>query len=618
MTPEIKKTSCSCHKTAWLLSLLLLLITFNAAAQNPLRKTISLQVTKQRLDQVLEIMSNTGNFYFSYNSTIIKRDSLITVNLSNQPVKEILLYILKDGYEFIESGNYIIIRRKPISAAAVIKQAPTADKLYFIAGYVIDETTGEKINEASVYEPGQLSSDLTDAKGSFKLKLRSKYKTASLVVSKQFYKDTIITIEPKLNQELIIAIKPEETNATLVTVSPEDYFLPDSIIVETPGGQKQLYTKTSTDTIKVQKSRIGKLLLSSRQKIQSINLKNFLVNRNFQLSLTPMIGTQGKLSPQITTRASFNILGGYTGGVDFIELGGLFNINKKNVKYLQGAGLFNYTGGTVKGIQLAGIHNQVLDSVSALQAAGVSNFVKSNFKGLQLAGVYNHVTGDMNGLQAAGVGNFSKNNIRGFQVAGVANFSNKEIKGAQIAGVINYAKKLKGVQIGLINIADSSDGFSFGLINFVKKGYHKLSISTNEVANLNVALKTGTYKFYTILQAGINLSNNQKLYSFGYGIGNDTRLGKKVSIITELSSQSLYLGTWAYLNLQNKLSLNVQWQPVKGVSAYAGPSFSVFVSDQKTSVAGYKFPVPGTTYNRFDFSNRTKGWIGFTAGINFF
>ena len=105
------------------------------------------------------------------------------------------------------------------------------------------------------------------------------------------------------------------------------------------------------------------------------------------------------------------------------------------------------------------------------------------------------------------------------QIAGVANISNREMNGVQIAGVINYTKKLKGVQIGLINIADTSAGYSIGLINIIIKGYHKLSFSANEIENVNAAFKTGNSKLYSILKAGVNLSDSNKVYSFGYGLG---------------------------------------------------------------------------------------------------
>jgi hypothetical protein len=597
--------------------LLIVPTAVTAYSQNILNKNISIQATKQRLDNVLEIMSNTGNFYFSYNSSIIKRDSLVTLNFTNKPVREVLNYLFNNGYEYIESGNYIILRRKPITVAGMVKQTPTEDKNYFLAGYVVDEYTGEKLNDASIYEPQQLSSDLSDETGYFKIKLKSRYKTATITVSKESYKDTTITIQPKLNQQLVISLRPENDFTTMITVSPEDYFLPDTIEVQLPTGEKIAYTKA--DSIKVQKSWIGKFLLSSKQKIQSINLRRFFTTRAFQLSFVPGFGTQGKLSPQITSAVSINILGGYTGGVSAMELGGLFNITKTNVKYLQAAGLLNHVGGNVKGLQLAGLHNNVLDSVKGFQSAGISNYVRGAFKGFQSAGIYNHVSGPMKGVQAAGIANYTKVNANGWQIAGISNFSNREIRGAQLAGIMNYAKKLKGLQLGLINVADSSDGYSIGLFNFVRKGgYHKLSISTNEVTSLNIAFKSGNHKLYSVLHAGTNISASQKLYSFGFGLGHDFRFGKHIMLGAEISSHNLYAGNWDDMNLQNKFSLNLQWQPVKGFSVFAGPSFSVFVSHQKLAVNGYQFPAYKNALQTFDFSNRTKGWIGFTAGVNIF
>jgi hypothetical protein len=596
---------------------LLLCVGICASAQNILNKNITVQVSKQRLDNVLEIISNNGNFYFSYNSSIVKRDSLVTMSFTNKTVREVLNYLFNNRYDYIESGNYLILRRKAITITATVKQTATEEKHYFLAGYIVDEFTGDRIHNASIYEPRQLSSDLTDVQGNFLLKLKSKYNTATITVSKESYKDTTITVQPKLNQQLIISLQPADNFTTMITVSPEDYFLPDTIELKLPTGETVTYTKT--DTIKVHKSWFGKFLLSSKQQIQSINLGKFFTTRAFQLSLVPGLSTQGKLSPQITTAFSVNVLGGYTGGVSFIELGGLFNITKTNVKYIQAAGLLNLVGGDVRGVQLAGLHNHVLDTVNGLQAAGISNYVKGKFTGLQIGGVYNHAVDTVKGMQAAGVANYSKQFMKGVQVSGIGNFANNKMNGVQISGVFNYARHLKGVQIGLINVADSSDGYSIGLLNLVRKnGYHKISVSTNEVTNVNVALRTGSRKMYSAIHAGVNLQSNERLYSFGFGFGKDIRLSKQIFVNTEIASHQLYAGTWDYLNLLNKFSLNIQWQPVKGFSVYAGPSFSVFISDQKTAVAGYKFPAYNNALRTYDFSDRVKGWIGFTAGVNLF
>src|SRR6476660_10012842 len=86
-------------------------ITISCVGQNLLSKSISLDVNRQRLDNVLEILSNKGDFYFSYNSRIIKKDSLVSLTFRNKTLSEVLNLLFDNTYEFIESGNYVIIRK---------------------------------------------------------------------------------------------------------------------------------------------------------------------------------------------------------------------------------------------------------------------------------------------------------------------------------------------------------------------------------------------------------------------------------------------------------------------------------------------------------------------------
>ena len=241
-------------------------------------------------------------------------------------------------------------------------------------------------------------------------------------------------------------------------------------------------------------------------------------------------------------------------------------------------------------------------------------------QGVQLGGVYNHVTKNVSGIQVAGVANFVGLQTTGLQIAGVANFNRKAMNGVQIAGVVNYTKKLTGLQIGLINIADSSSGYSIGLINIVLKGYHKLSFSTNEVVNTNLAFKTGNSKLYSILQVGVNINDSNKIYTFGYGLGSELPLNKKktIAINPELSSQYLYLGSFNYNNILNRLNLNLTVKLGRYLSIYAGPTYSVYHSDQKIAFTGYRFPIPAGGHNTRQFSNKVTGWLGWNAGIQLF
>jgi hypothetical protein len=587
--------------------------------QHILDKNISLEANLQPLGQVLELLSNKGNFYFSYKSDIIKKDSLVTLVAHDKPIKQILEKLFSDHFEFVERGNYIIIRKAPVRISPTSGRSATEYRKYVIKGYIQDEDSGEGIGNASVYQKQDLTATLTNERGFFTINLKGRLRIVALTVSKDFYKDSTVLIEPPYNQPITIVISQMEFARRLTTIGPNDYLAPDSIKVSVPSDSviKQLmYAKK--EPVRVEITYFGKLLLSSKQKIQSLNLKKFFIERPFQLSFIPGLSTHGALSGQVVNKFSLNILGGYSAGVNGFELGGLFNIDKRNVQYMQVAGLFSIVGGNLKGLQVGGLHNSVLGPVEGLQVAGISNICKGKFNGVQLGGIYNHIADSLEGVQLAGIGNFSQKKIIGVQLSGIVNVSNKEMNGAQVSGIFNYAKKLKGVQIGLINVADTSDGYSIGLINIVLKGYHQLSVFANEVSPINLAFKTGNSKLYSILEAGIRTNTDNKLYSFGYGIGTTLHFTKNLSLHPELVSDYLYLGSWNYSNYLNKLSLDLHWQLVKYISLTVGPSFAVYYSDQPQRVSGYHFHLPSNGYPGFSMSDKVNAWVGWRVGINFF
>src|SRR6186713_3521994 len=214
--------------------ILFIFISSASYGQAILQKNISLDINNQRLDNVLEILSNKGNFYFSYNSSIVKKDSLVSFKASNKTVKEILTQLFNNTYEFKESGNYIIIRKAPIRMTLVTQKGVTEEKIYSVSGFVYDEQSGVAINEASIYEKRILASAMTNTEGFFKIKLKSgKTSTAELTVSKEFYEDTTVKIQPRYNQEVSITMMPIELPGSTEVISPEDYLTPDSLQLAT-------------------------------------------------------------------------------------------------------------------------------------------------------------------------------------------------------------------------------------------------------------------------------------------------------------------------------------------------------------------------------------------------
>ncbi len=180
--------------------------------------------------------------------------------------------------------------------------------------------------------------------------------------------------------------------------------------------------------------------------------------RKWRITLFPPLSTNGLEAPNYTARYSINILGGYHGGLDGGELGGLVNYNKYYARGVQFAGLTNITGGDMSGINVAGIGNFSQDDMNGIQIAGVTNFTTEELEGIQFAGTFNIAGENSSGLQFAGLGNIAKGDIEGLQASGITNAAWGNISGLQAAGIANIAKNdVEGLQAsGVLNFAGAN------------------------------------------------------------------------------------------------------------------------------------------------------------------
>ena len=580
------------------------------SAQSLLNRTVSIAVKQQPLSKVLTTISQQGGFYFSYLSTILPQDSLVSISAKDKSVKQVLDMLFNGDYLYKESGNYIILLKKS-----------AGQTYYLISGVVKDRNTGQRLPNASVYERQQLISALTNDEGYFRLRLKDKYPTAAISVSKDLYADTSLLLTTGYDQEVEVSI------------SPATYQL-----------------KTVDITAQVEKTWFGKVFLSSRQKLTSLNIGGFLADKPYQVSLTPGLGTHGKMSGQVVNKFSFNMVGGYAAGVDGLEIGTVFNIVKGDMQHVQVAGLVNVVGGKTNGVQVAGFHNNVLDSMKGVQVAGFSNITEGSMRGVQMTGaigqVYNNMNGvqvqglagitrgstngwqvagaltytkgEMQGLQLSGLANYARKDAHGAQIAGAGNINGGVMKGVQIAGLFNYARQMDGVQIGLVNIADTVNGYSIGIINIVRHGYKKVALFSTDVLPFNIAWKAGRRELYSILLGGMGIGENNKAWSLGYGIGKMMPFNRTLSLSTEITGQNIFLGDWHHNTQVFRLQPSLHVKLANRISLFAGPAMAVYIDDGIRALPGYKSTDFSAHYPSFRIGHSVTSWLGWQAGISLF
>jgi len=526
----------------------LIMLTQEGIAQQKLASLVSMHVKQVKLSAVLDTLGKKHGFYFSYSNDQIRSDSLVDLSVNNQPLRTVLDTLFKGNVDFKESPGYVILRLAPNSLTMDAETQGGKEQNYYISGYVLDEHSGLGIQNASVYEKRLLVSTLTDKKGFFKIKIKGTG-MITLTVSKEFYKDASVNFL----SDVSISLKPENSTYNI-----------------------------DADSSKVERSWLGRIFISSAQKLQSVNLSGYFATVPFQTSLTPGLSSHGMMSGQVVNHFSFNLLGGYTAGLNGIEFGGLFNISKQDVRYLQVAGLFNVVGGDFSGVQIAALGNSVY----------------KNSDGLQIAGIYN----------------LTKKDSRGFRIAGLANITGDTVKGAQIAGIFNKAKVMEGFSFGLVNIADTLTGYAVGLLNLSHNGYHKIIVNSSETAPVNLGFKTGNHKLYSVLSAGMNFNNADTYYTVGLGLGHDFVLSPRSSISAELSSLTVMSPKWAKTYMINRVSTVMNFNINPSLVFFAGPSFNLFYNEGSAVKSEQEQILKGKP--ALMNIGRNKGWVGWMVGIS--
>lgn len=254
---------------------------------------------------------------------------------------------------------------------------------------------------------------------------------------------------------------------------------------------------------------------------------NDLEYRKWRITLFTPLGTNGVAAPRYTAKYSINLIGGYHGGLNGLEIGTLYNYNKEYTSGFQIAGLVNATGGYSEGIGIAGLINYASKDMSGIQAAGVGNISNDDLEGLQAAGAFNYAGGNISGLQGALGANIAHGSVEGIQVSGLFNLARDQMSGLQVSGGGNVSlHDMEGLMVsGIFNATkgDASGLFITGGGNVATRDMQGLMISslfnvTTEYASglmITGGLNYSRYQEGLMISGGANITQRMDGVQFG-------------------------------------------------------------------------------------------------------
>lgn len=594
-----------------------------AASLPALEREVSVRAQNEQVKEVLTLMAQQAGIQFSYNPAKVAVTTKVSLSLLKKPVRLVLNILFKNAVQYKQKGNYIILIAAPVPAANV----PV--KKIIVSGYIHD-TRGYKLIDASVFDKKNQLSAVTNVYGFFSLQIPANTLPIEVRVLKENYLDTSVIIHTFENTiDIILQRQPEKIIQVTLPITEEKK------AEEKPESMDSLPMEQTDTTLPAVsgKKKFLEQWVSPRIKANLHNISDTLFTR-VQFSFVPYLSTNQLLSGNTVNDFSFNVLGGYSQGINKAEFGALINIDRGDVKYFQAAGLMNLVGGNVKGGQFAGLINLNRQTISGTQGAGLMNINIGKVAGVQAAGLINF-TDTINGVQAGGLVNVCRY-FRGVQASGLVNACIKAdgvqaaslvntaltVNGWQCASLVNAAGYVKGGQVALINVVDSCNGIPVGFLSYVHHGYHKLEIAGDEVLYAQLAFRTGVLSFHNIFSLGVNpFVNGTTIAGVGYGLGSYTHISKKWNFGGDIYAQSL-VKDFNFKNapLLTSVFVGFEAKATQKFSIVFGPAFrALFTYTQSTDYLAVNNQLAPYAFTNHSFNNGTnvKLWVGGKIGFRF-
>ncbi len=92
----------------WFILAIIVLMPLSGWSQGLLGHKVSLEMKRKPLGDVLKQIGAQGDFHFSYNSNIIKKDSIVSVSAHDKTVRQVLDMLFDGKYEYREHNKHII------------------------------------------------------------------------------------------------------------------------------------------------------------------------------------------------------------------------------------------------------------------------------------------------------------------------------------------------------------------------------------------------------------------------------------------------------------------------------------------------------------------------------
>jgi len=191
--------------------LCLFIVTVSLIAQDSLLyQRISIPASEYSVEDALKAIENKTGLSFSYNTGLIDKRKIVTLNATGEKVIDILNSMFHDpSLHFSVIGRHLVIYR-PVKTRSINPQGIT-DSVYFfvISGKVVDKVNQQPLPFSSVYLFGKSTGTISNEEGEFRLKLNSSDIAETLNISCIGYKNFSSPVSELVNTDQLFPLEAD-------------------------------------------------------------------------------------------------------------------------------------------------------------------------------------------------------------------------------------------------------------------------------------------------------------------------------------------------------------------------------------------------------------------------
>ncbi|MCF2505859.1 SusC/RagA family TonB-linked outer membrane protein [Dyadobacter sp. CY107] len=315
-------------------------------AQDMLNQKVTIQVNNQEIKSVLNKLNKLTQIRFTYNSSLIRSQQKVSINVVEKPLADVLDQLFKPiniAYK-IEGKQVVLVKAnaEPGSAIpAVINNPSTIDRT--ISGKVSDEK-GQPLPGVSIVVKGTKAGTATNSEGTYQLSVPDA--GGVLIFSYVGYKPEEVTLGSQSTYDL--SMKPDERNLEMVVVTA---------LGIKRDAKKLGYSTATIDTDEITTNRTTNLGNSLQGKVAGLNVT------------PPASGPGGSTKIRIRGQSSF---GGNNSPLIIVN-GIPINNSSVSAGGSNGNGTGNPTGGSSDaGDGLQSINQDDIESMTVLKGAAAA------------------------------------------------------------------------------------------------------------------------------------------------------------------------------------------------------------------------------------------------------